>query len=316
MSVELSRVSLLQKRADLLKKARIFFDERYVMEVDCPALLPSASIDAHIDLISCSAFGKKYYLHTSPEYCMKRLLSEGFRDIYYLGHVYRDFECGAKHNPEFCMAEWYRRGISYDAMIQETCDFISLFVGTHPIEKKGYREYFLTHTGCDPYTASENALLTWLEDQGVSYSYNAEVETKDDILSFIFTTFVEPHLGKGVFSVVANFPRNQAALAQHRLEGDFVVAERFEVFYDTLELANGFHELQDAAEQRVRFIEANWQRKKMGKEELPIDKAFLEALERGVPDTCGVAVGFDRCVMLHVGASSLDDVLFFSWQRC
>jgi lysyl-tRNA synthetase class 2 len=297
----------------MLEKARAFFKERAVIEVDCPLLLSSASIDAHIDLISCSASGKTRYLHSSPEYCMKRLLAEGVGDIYQLGHVFRDFEEGRRHNPEFTMAEWYRLGFSFEEMIEETCDFISLFTGPIKREIKSYRDVFVEHTGIDPYQISVADLQQWLLDRGHTVSFNPETDTKDDLLSYMLSTFVEPHLGKEVLTVVPYFPPSQAALAKVRTVDGMLVSERFEVFYEGIELANGYHELQDVKEQRTRFLEANSMRVKMGKNALPIDEQFLQALERGLPDCCGVAVGFDRLMMIYLKTKSISDVLPWDW---
>ena len=145
MSAASNKLHNLKVRAELLKRARAFFDERQILEMDCPMLLQAASIDAHIDLISCPTENQIRYLHTSPEYCMKRLLAMGMGDIYQLGHVFRAFEYGRRHNPEFTMAEWYRVGFSFEQMMQETCEFISLFVGDLPVIVKSYQELFLEY---------------------------------------------------------------------------------------------------------------------------------------------------------------------------
>ena len=310
MSAASNKLHNLKVRAELLKRARAFFDERQILEMDCPMLLQAASIDAHIDLISCPTENQIRYLHTSPEYCMKRLLAMGMGDIYQLGHVFRAFEYGRRHNPEFTMAEWYRVGFSFEQMMQETCEFISLFVGDLPVIVKSYQELFLEYVDLDPFTASLEALLLWIAKQGHTPPYNPETDSKDDLLAYILATFIEPHLGRGVITCVPYFPKSQAALAKVKDEN---VAERFEVFHEGIELANGYHELQDAKEQRKRFIESNALREKMGKESLTIDERFLQALEKGFSDCCGVAVGFDRLVMLHLKAESLEEVLPFSW---
>lgn len=313
MSLE-SKVLNLKERALMLKKARQFFEARYITEVDCPSLSARACIDTHIDLIRCTVMhGEKGYLHSSPEYGMKRLLALGIGDIYQLSHVFRDGEYSAKHNPEFTMAEWYRCGFSFEQMIEETCDFISLFIGNVPREILSYKEMFLLHTGIDPFTASSEALLRYIEEKGEKAPYNPLENTKDDLLSFIVGTFIDPHLGKDGLTVVPYFPPSQAALAKVRSIEGIRVAERFEVFYKGIELANGYHELQDASEQKERLLEANECRKRLGKEELPIDSHFLKALQSGLPDSCGVAVGFDRLMMLRCKAERLSEVIAWDW---
>lgn len=312
-----SKWDVIKVRAALFKQARTFFDERGVVEVDCPMLLSSASIDAHIDLIVCGDKNHIRYLHSSPEYCMKRLLSQGCGDIYQLGHVFRAYEKGARHNPEFTMAEWYRIGFTFEEMIAETCDFIALFVGDLPRETKTYQELFLHYTQLDPLTASVDTLLEWIAQKGHTMHYQEGIDGKDDLLSYILATFVEPHLGHNSIVAVTDFPKSQAALAKVK---DANVAARFEVFVKGIELANGYHELQDATEQRKRFIEANVLRKRMGKEALPIDERFLEALESGFKECCGVAVGFDRLVVLHQGMKQpklpdISSILPFGWDE-
>jgi lysyl-tRNA synthetase class 2 len=308
------KVHFLKERALMMKKAREFFEERQITEVDCPALSASASVDTHIDLIACHPAGsERRFLHSSPEYGMKRLLSIGMGDIYQLSHVFRDGEYSTKHNPEFMMAEWYRCGFSFEEMIEETCDFIRLFVG--PVEREicSYKDIFLKHTGIDPFTATSEILLQYIKDQGVEPPYNPLENTKDDLLSFIVASFIDPHLGKGCLTITAYFPPSQAALAKVRPQGEHLVAERFEIFYHGLELANGYHELQEAGEQKKRLVEANECRKKLGKEALPIDTLFLEALEKGLPSSCGVAVGFDRLMMLRCKTRAIADVIPWEW---
>lgn len=308
-----SKIQNLKKRAALLKKARAFFDTRGVLEVDCPALSQAASVDAHIDLVNCLVMDKQAYLHSSPEYGMKRLLALGIGDIYQLSHVFRDGECGRKHNPEFMMCEWYRVGFSYDALMEETCDFISLFVGDLPRETLSYQEAFLRHAGLDPFKAEIAELEQFIKNNGHEVNFDPVKDSKDDRLSYILSTFIEPNLGVGGLTILPYFPPSQAALAQVRQIGQNLVAERFEVFCNGLELANGYHELQDAKEQRKRLQEANQLREQLGKKSLPVDERFLAALETGLPDSCGVAVGFDRLMMLHCNATHLSDVLSWDW---
>lgn len=308
-----NKTSVLKDRAAQLFKARKFFMDRGILEVDCPLLSPSASVDAHIDLIPCSPQGEVRYLHSSPEYGMKRLLAEGIGDIYQLSHVFRNGECGPKHNPEFMMAEWYRVGMSFPDLIQETIDFIALFLGDSPRETISYREAFIHYAGFDYLTISDDDLLKELRHKGIATYPGVEQEGKDALLNLILGTVIEPHLGKDGFCALAYYPASQAALAQTCWNKDEKVCERFEVYYKGVELANGYHELADPIEQRNRLLEANEHRKKLGKDILPIDENFLRALEKGLPDSCGVAVGFDRLMMLRNRAEHIGKVIPFAW---
>lgn len=310
-----SKVARLQDRAFMFKAARDFFDQRGVLEVDCPILSMQASVDAHIDLISALYRGKeKCYMHSSPEFGMKRLLAEGIGDIYQLSHVFRDGEWSTKHNPEFTMAEWYRLGFSLEQMIEETVDFIRLFLGNLPYHIVSYRDIFLQKTGIDYVTASEKELFDYIQRQKIPFYSAILDEGKDALLNLILGSQIESHLGQNGLTVLAYYPASQAALAKKRWHGEEQVAERFEVYYQGVELANGYHELTDAFEQRQRFQESNAFRIALGKEPLPIDENFLQALEKGLPDCCGVAVGFDRLIMLRQNQKDIAEVISWGWK--
>jgi len=277
---------ILRDRAKMFAYARDFFAGRNILEVDVPALSPTACIDAHIDLIEVKVCGKAGYLHSSPEYFMKRLLARQIGDIYQLSHVFRDGEISHKHNPEFTMAEWYRMDFSLDAMIDETIAFCALFLEDcpHTVQKYSYRALFEKYVGFYP---------------------DAQLE-RDRLLAFE----IEPQFAGSAFTVIYDFPESEAALAQ-------VVdhtAKRFEIFYGATELANGYLELQDAGEYRRRFQEANQRRQQSGKQAYPMDELFLQELEKTpFEPCCGVAVGFDRLMMLRHDASHIGQVLPFHW---
>ncbi len=311
----MTKVENLISRAKMLQKARAFFSERNVLEVDCPLLSKSASVDQHIDLIQCQTMQKETrYLHSSPEYGMKRLLAEGMPDIYQISHVFRDHEYGSRHNPEFMMAEWYRKGISFEEMMKETCDFIRLFVGDLLQVQISYKDVFLQYVGFNPFEVTDELLLQFLEGSGILFSFCKETDSKDDLLMIIMSEIIEPLFPKEKLIVVPYFPPTQAALAAIRKnDGDFV-AERFEVYSHGLELANGYHELCHSQEQRQRFENANEMRALMGKNILPIDEHFLQALNQGLPDCCGVAVGFDRLMMIRRNTCQIKDVICFDWE--
>lgn len=301
----------------MFRGVRHFFEQRGVMEVDCPILSQKASVDAHIDLISACYHGKTpCYLHSSPEYGMKRLISENIGDIYQLSHVFRDGELSPKHNPEFTMAEWYRLGFTLQQMMEETVQFIRLFLGELPYQIVNYRDIFLQMTGIDYLTSSNETLLNYIIAHQIPYYASVLDEGKDALLNLILGSQVEPQLGLGQLCVLAYYPASQAALAMKQWHGSEEVAERFEVYYQGVELANGYHELTNAKEQRQRFEEANAFRISLGKNSLPIDDNFLSALEKGLPDCCGVAVGFDRLMMLRQKQKEIANVLAWGWQTC
>lgn len=300
----------------MLAAARAFFAARGIIEVDCPILTQGASIDAHIDLIPAEYAGHETrYMHSSPEYGMKRLLSMGIGDIYQLSHVFRDGESSIKHNPEFMMAEWYRVGMQFEAMIEETLDFVRLFLGPLPARTISYREAFLEYCGFDYVHASCSFLWQYLNEKGLQPYEGIEKEGKDALLNLVLGGIIEPQLGQGELCALAYYPASQAALAQTHWRGEEQVAERFEVYHSGLELSNGYHELTHVQEQRQRFLEANKERLALGKNALPLDEAFLAALEKGLPDSCGVAVGFDRLMMLRHKTVNIADVIPFSWKE-
>jgi lysyl-tRNA synthetase class 2 len=304
-------VDLLCDRALMLKRARAFFEERGVLEVDCCALSPRAAIDSNIDVISASVSLKEMgFLHTSPEYAMKQLLAIGSGDIYYLGHVFRQGEIGRIHNPEFAMAEWYRIGISFAQMIEETCQFLSLFLGSLPVRKISYREAFSKYVGID-YT---RASLPEIERAAAPFSPAPTKEwDRASFLHFLLTHAIEPRLGRGELTVLSDYPPSEAALACVVEKNGEKVAERFEIYCEGVELTNGYHELADASELRRRFNEENEERRSQNKETYLLDEAFLKAMGKGFPDCCGVSVGFDRALMLRHKAGAINAILPFAW---
>lgn len=309
------KIAILHDRSAMLTRARAFFGARAVREIDCPILTTYASIDAHIDLIPAKTPWGIRYMHSSPEYGMKRLLSEGIGDIYQISHVFRDGEFSVKHNPEFTMAEWYRLGISFDALIAETVDFTRLFLGDLPSHTISYREAFIKYAGIDYVNANEKDLAKYLNQMGIETYQDIERDGKDAYLNLILGTIIEPNLGKDGLCALAYYPASQAALAQTHYKGEEAVCERFELYYKGVELSNGYHELSDALEQRRRFRESNAMRLSNHKQSLPMDEYFLQALEKGIPDCCGVAVGFDRLMMLRHHKSNLSDIMPFGWQE-
>lgn len=302
MSRVFPKKQILQDRAHMLARARAFFAERHVLEIDTGALVKCPPNDSHIDVIRVDQDGG--FLHTSPEYALKRLLAEGIGDCYFLGHVYRKGELGLLHNPEFTLVEWYRLGISFAAMIQETCEFLFLFFGEKPIRTIGYREAFKKYVEIDPSQASLDEL----------HRLTRSSWPRETCLYYLITHLIEPKLGRGELTVLTDFPPQEAALACVVEKNGETVAERYEIYHEGVELTNGYHELSDAEELRRRFEEKNWERQAEGKEPYALDEKFLAALKT-LPDCCGVALGFDRALMLRHKVRSIKEVLPFAWDE-
>lgn len=307
--------ALLKDRALMLQKARDFFAARNVLEVDCCALVRCAPIDSNIDVISASVTStERGFLHTSPEYAMKQLLSSGSGDIYFLGHVYRQGEIGRRHNPEFTMAEWYRTQLSFSELIQETCEFLFLFFGPLPTRKISYRKAFAQYAEIDYSRDSLESL------RRCAISHNIEMPetagwTRETFLHLILSQIVEPQLGREELTILTDYPPYEAALACVIEKNGEEVAERFEIYHEGIELTNGYHELGNADELRKRFNEENRARASAGKEIYALDEAFLSSLQSGFPECCGVSVGFDRALMLRRKAPALNKVLPFAWEN-
>lgn len=307
------RCAVLKDRARMLREVRAYFEKAGVTEVDCPLLSLFPSLDPHIGVISATYNSHTpCYLHTSPEYAMKRLLSEGMGDIYQLSHVFRDGEVSSKHNPEFTMVEWYRVGWSLTQLQEETAAIISLFVGNIPTQTLSYTQALRDHAQIDLFTTPEKELCQRLAQRGFD-EFCLRDSSRGDLLQLIFSCDVEPKLGQGTLTLITDYPPCQAELAQLHTVGGETVAQRFEAYYQGTELANGYFELLDAQEQRERFEQRNAQREALGKPALPIDARFLEALEKGVPPCSGVALGFDRLMMLRHHTTQIRDVLPFQW---
>ncbi len=290
------------------------------METETPLLSAAAITDPHLESFATlyrgpgHAEGVPLYLHTSPEFPMKRLLAAGSGPIYQICKVFRQGEAGRRHNPEFTMLEWYRPGFDHHALMEEVAALAAplLSLEGKTVEKLSYREAFLRYAGVDPLEASTAALRSRAAALGIS---GFDEESGRDIwLDLILTHLVEPQLGRNGLCFIYDYPASQAALA--RLNPvDNRVAERFELYYSGVELANGFHELADSAEQRKRFDAELESRKALKMDRVPMDTRLLMALDT-LPDCAGVALGIDRLVMLAVGATRLDEVMAFTIENC
>ncbi|HSW72265.1 MAG TPA: EF-P lysine aminoacylase EpmA [Chlamydiales bacterium] len=300
---------MLIDRAKMFAQVRDFFHKRNVLEVDCPSLVQCPPIDTNIDVMEVYYSDHQFgYLHTSPEYAMKRLITYGMKDIYHMGHVFRKGDLGVKHSPEFTMIEWYRLGIEYKNFILETCELIELFIGKLPISFISYRDAFLKYTGIDPFCVTREKCIEEIKKREIEFSFSLEEEELDSLLHLLLSRSVEEHLGKGELTVFYEYPASQAALSRTYVKDGVVVAERFEIYFQGVELANGFHELAESKELRERIEKENGRRQEDGKKPYPIDEKFLDALSN-LPDCCGVSVGFDRLMMLRHQKRSIQEVL-------
>lgn len=313
-------LDVLKVRADAYQRIRAFFEARQVLEVDTPILGASSACDPHLDSMALSAqahgaTGSVRYLHTSPEFPMKRLLASGSGDIYQLCKTFRSGEQGRRHNPEFTMLEWYRCGFTLDALMEEVHALVCEVLGRPlAVEKLDYRAVFLERLGIDPMSAPIED-LKHLSRERLDFEPHDGMG-RDDYLDLLLSGLIEPELGRGKATFLSAYPASQAALAQIETDADgHRVAQRFELYLDGLEIANAYRELQDAQEQRRRFMQDNRVRAEAGKPEVRIDEPLLAALSHGMPDCSGVALGVDRLLMIKTGASDIDQVLAFSWAR-
>jgi lysyl-tRNA synthetase class 2 len=303
----------VETRAALLGDIRAFFSGRNVLEVETPLLSQAGNSDPNIQVISTDSTPKRF-LRTSPEYAMKRLLAAGFKDIYELGRVFRAGEKGRFHNPEFTLLEWYRQGMSYLDLAAEVSELIRACgrgqFDTWPAQQLSYRDVFLTHTGLDPFHASETDLAAAAAERGI----HAGSLSLQEWMDLILTRVVEPNLPGETITVIHDFLPEQAALARIR-EDNPPVAERFEVYLGQLELANGYQELTDGEEQLARFEKERRLKEARGEESTPLDSRLIEALRHGLPECSGVALGVDRLLMSLLKLEHMDSVLAFSADR-
>jgi elongation factor P--(R)-beta-lysine ligase len=307
----------LRQRAQLLAQARAFFAARGVLEVDTPLLVNAPVSDLHIHSarVLLGEAAPPMYLHTSPEYAMKRLLAGGSGDIYQICHVARGFESGPLHNAEFTLIEWYRLGFALEQLMDEVEALVRALLGPQGLarqrERLSYAAAFARELQLDPFDASDAQLRAAAAPLGFSAT---AATSRDEWLELLMGSLVGPRLGRGALTFVYGYPASQAALA--RLDPrDARCAQRFEVYCEGIELANGFHELAEAGEQRARFQADNAARRSRGLPVAALDERLLAALAAGLPECSGVALGFDRTLMLASGATRIEEVLPFPSAR-
>ena len=306
----------LQRRAQIIDGIRQFFNQRQVLEVDTPTLSAAAVSDPHLFPFATDYIpegggqAQTLFLHTSPEYPMKRLLAAGSGCIWQLCRVYRNGESGRRHNPEFSMLEWYRLGFDHHQLMDEVDDLVDSILGCGRSRRVTYAALFEQYLGVDIHDCE----ISELADLGRRHcDFRGELDT-DGWLNLLFSHCIEPQLLEP--TMVYAFPASQAALARV-VEGDDRVpsAARFELFIKGMELANGYFELTDAGEQARRFAADQQLREAYRRPSLPIDQRLIAALQQGLPECAGVALGIDRLVMLALDAHSIDEVIAFPLGR-
>ena len=314
-------------RAKMLKQIRYFFDNREFIEVETPLLSAEVVIDRHLQPMAVNPtslpLGQTVdhcpsWLQTSPEAAMKRLLASGTGAIYQITRSFRAGEIGHLHNPEFTIIEWYRPNDTMADGMSLLAELAQNILQTEPIEKVSYHDAFYKSTGINPHRATTLELIDKVKMLEIPIPDGLLESDRDGWLDLLLTHSVEPLLGNKQPVILYDYPASQAALAKIRQpirEEDSAVAERFELYYQGIELANGYHELLDVAELKERSVQANKQRIDDGNQPLPLPQRLLAAMQSGLPSCTGVALGFDRLVMLATGAKSISDVLTFPFDR-
>jgi len=318
-------LEVLKLRARMLASIRAFFSERGVLEVETPCLSAAATPDPALLSFTTRYTGPSFpqgqtlYLHTSPEFPMKRLLAAGSGSIYQVCRVFRDGEAGRVHNPEFTLLEWYRTDFDSVQLMAEVDALVGQLLDEHltlaPSEKLSYREAFQQHANLDPHTATTQEFAQAARAHEIHAP--PEMLKQHDVAiwrDLFLTHLIEPKLGRGRLTFLYDYPASQASLARVR-PGNPPLAERFELYLNGIELANGFHELADASEQRTRFERQLHARQAAGQPTVALDENLLAALADGLPNCSGVALGFDRLVMLASDARTISEAIAFPLDR-
>ncbi|RRS33301.1 MAG: lysyl-tRNA synthetase [Gammaproteobacteria bacterium (ex Lamellibrachia satsuma)] len=310
---------MLRARAGLLADIRTFFRQTGVLEIETPVCSRFGVTDPSIESFTTrytgpgAAHGETLYLHTSPEFPMKRLLAAGSGPIYQICKVFRGGELGTRHNPEFTLLEWYRPGFDHLALMDEVASLVNAVLPSAlPVEHVSYGEAFQRYLGIDPHAASAECLRQCAIDAGISDAETLSLDGADAWLDLLLTQRIEHHLGRERLSFLFDYPASQAALAKVR-QGTPAVAERFELYLEGIEIANGFHELTDAQEQQRRFEQENAIREERGLPTVPMDRNLLSGLASGMPECAGVALGIDRLLMRVTNVASIEEVLAFPY---
>jgi lysyl-tRNA synthetase class 2 len=302
----------LKQRAGLMRQIRSFFETRDYLEVETPAMAHFGVTDPYLSNIKAVFRNQIFCLQTSPEYHMKRLLAAGSGPIFQLAQVFRDDELGRWHNPEFTLLEWYKLSATHHELMDEVDLFLQFILNTMPMKRMTYHAAFLASCELNPFEASIDDLKSVVRAHQLEGVLPSDEQDVDQYLFLLMSHVVEPFLSKEETPVaVYHFPPTQAALSKVS-EG---VAQRFEVYFKGVELANGFHELIDASAQANRFSEDNACRKQRGLPLIESDYWLIDALKYGIPPCSGVALGVDRLLALAMGKQSIAEVMAFDVER-
>jgi len=307
--------AILKQRAKMLADIRLFFIQNDVLEVETPALSQAANSDPYIE--SFSLENGERFLHTSPEYAMKRLLAAGSGDIYQICKVWREEEAGSHHNPEFTLLEYYRVGFTYHQLMQEVEFLITqILILKKPAKYYSYQQLFIEFLQFNPHKIDHSSLISCVKKNITQLEMGDEASwQKQDLLDILLTHCLEPLFDKDCLTFLYDYPVTQSALANTRKDENFEVAERFEVYFGSIELANGYQELIDANKNAQVIARELEQRKQQQQRELPKDQYFLQAMQAGMPKASGVAIGLDRLLMCAVKESKIQRVISFCWDR-
>lgn len=306
-------INQLKRRAQRLAAVRAFFEERDIVEVETPVLSQYGVTDRHIDQFITHHFDQPYYLQSSPEYAMKRLLAAGSGPIYQLCKCFRHESAGQYHNPEFTMLEWYQPGDQHHDLMESISDFLAYVFHWPRAKKISYQALFESQLHINPITCSLNALQR-LTRQKINIDHINTFD-RDDLMQLLLTHLIEPQLGHTEPLFIYDYPASQAALATIDHQQTPPIAQRFELYIKGVECANGFHELTDASEQYQRFKKDQTDRQAHQKDSPTIDPRFIAALESGLPPCSGVAMGIDRLIMLDSQHQKIQEGLSFHWAQ-
>jgi lysyl-tRNA synthetase class 2 len=299
---------LLRARAQLLATIRQFFAERDVLEVETPLLCQAAALDPDLEPVQVG----ERYLQTSPEFAMKRLLAAGSGPIYQICKAFRGDEAGRRHNPEFTLLEWYRPSFDQQQMMDEVRELIELFLPGRSWSQISYRQLFQQHLALDPWLSDVRELEACAR---AAMDVAFATASRDQWLDLLLSHLLEPRLAEAGMVFVHDFPPSQAALSRLKQVQGVAVSDRFELYADGIELANAYCELTDASEQAQRFRRDIGELQQRGAPPRRVDERLLSALQHGLPDSSGVALGLDRLLMLAQGCDNISEVLAFAWQR-
>src|SRR3989339_345887 len=308
----------LQMRAKIMQKIRHFFDERGLLEVETPLLSQHSVTDPYIQSFEAvyendAGNPQSYFLQTSPEYAMKRLIASGFGDVYQLCKAFRNHgEIGSEHNPEFTLLEWYRMGFDHHQLMDEMDDFLQYLLNCSKAQRFSYQHLFLHFLKIDPFELSAEDLKQFAQKNKIQL-FGSDYDW-DDWTAILLSHLIEPQLDPAIPVFIYDCPASQAALSKIRNDRP-KVGERFEVYFKGIELANGFHELQNADEQLKRFQNDQQKRKNLNLKPMQVDQRFIAALKHGLPNCSGVAVGIDRLIMLALSLKTISESMAFDFNR-